>query len=222
MGEKTRKLIDSKEVNGNEINKIELKLYSTDVEIKEAEDDQVKIEYYSNRNEKSKIEYYNGTLRLDERDNEPCIGICNISRRVTLYIPSEFNGTFAIDTQSGDVNSRMIMNQKTNISTASGDVSLEEVNDISITTASGDVEINKVTDKLSISTVSGDVELETLEIEKNSTINTISGDVEISNNKSNCYVDFSSVSGDAKIRKSNRKSDLVLTVNTTSGDISVN
>ena len=71
-------------------------------------------------------------------------------------------------------------------------------------------------------TTSGDIKIVTLNIDTESEINTISGDIEIDNNECNCYIDFSTISGDNHIKKSDRKSDLVLKVKTTSGDISVN
>ena len=87
---------------------------------------------------------------------------------------------------------------------------------------SGDIEINKVNKYLNLLAISGSVKINTLNIIDNSSISTTSGDVFVGNNLSNCYVEFSTISGSNHIEKSDRKSDIVLKVNTISGDIRVN
>ena len=218
------KLVDSYEIDYNEVVSVNLSLISNDITIKLTEEELIKVEYYSNYNKNPKIEMVDNVIRIDENEfNSACIGFCNIIRKVIVYVPSQYAGSFNLVTVSGDINSEIDMsNDHINITTVSGDAKLDIVNNINITTVSGDIKINSVQGKIDVVTTSGDIKIGTLNIDTESEINTISGDIEIDNNECNCYIDFSTISGDNHIKKSDRKSDLVLKVKTTSGDISVN
>ena len=217
-------LVDSYEVLPNDITSIEMNLYSTDVEIKESTNDKILVEYYSNKDNNPKIEYTDNNIKINENNyNVGCIGFCNNRRKVVLNIPSNYYGEYIISTKSGDILSNIdLTNSITKISTMSGDVRLNIVGNIEISTMSGDIKIDKINDTIKVKTTSGDILISELNIKENSSINTTSGDVLVSNNNSNCYVDVKTLSGDKYINKSDRKSDLVLTINTTSGDVRVN
>ena len=129
-------------------------------------------------------------------------------------------GKSKIKTTSGDVKVKTAI-ESTEISTVSGDIILGEGTKVSTSTTSGDVDITKISKSINSQTVSGDIIISNLTVVENSSIKTTSGDVRISNNDSTCYVDASSTSGDISIEKSDRKSDLTLTIKTLSGDIIV-
>ena len=259
LGSWKQELVDSIEEEGAVIDKLEFKLYSTDVEIKKSDTDNLKIEYYSAKKEDKFIKKENNTISINEEANKIiCVGICNNRRKVVVYVTSSYTGLYDINTASGDVNSEIdILESKININTTSGDVNLRDLSSaniyttsgsikinnineanigstsgdvyikgetkrIDIKTTSGDMEINKVNEHLNLLAISGRVKINTLNIVENSSISTTSGDVFINNNESDCYVEYSTVTGDRNINKSDRKSDIVLKVNTISGDISVN
>lgn len=259
LGPWKQEVVDSIEEDGTMIDKIEFKLYSTDVEIKKSDTDNLKIEYYSNKKEDKFIKKENNTISINEDENKIiCIGICNNRRKVVVYVPNNYSGLYNINTASGDIKSEIdLLENKININTTSGDVTLKNIylanihttsgsikmNDVNeanigstsgdvyvkgetkkldIKTTSGDMEINKVNDSLNLLSISGRVKINTLNIIDNSSISTTSGDVFVGNNLSNCYVEFSTITGDRYINKSDRKSDIVLKVNTISGDIRVN
>ena len=71
IGESNLKLIDTFETSANEVEELKFDLASTDVEVKEASDENIKIEYYSNKNKKLKM-YQEGTTVIveeNEKDN---------------------------------------------------------------------------------------------------------------------------------------------------------
>lgn len=231
-------LVDSYSVDFREVDKIDLNLNSTDLFFEKSDNDKVLIEYYSNQEKNPKVLYSNSIISINEDSfNNSCFGFCNINRKVVIYIPSEFINDIDIKTKSGDIKSDVSLSKvnfstmsgdvflndvsSSIISTVSGDVSLGMVNTTNISTTSGDVKLQNILDNLDINTISGDVFVSNLDIKINSNIKTVSGDVFITNNESNCYVDFKTTSGDSRINKSDRKSDIVLEVRTTSGDISV-
>ena len=213
-------LIDEASVDS--IDKVYLNLYSTDVEIKQSTDDKIKIEYYSNRDNNPKVEVNDTTIFVDETNyNVSCIGFCNQRRKVVVYLTSSYEGKIDINTKSGDVKSEVNI-ISSSINTSSGDVRLSAAENADIKTSSGDVFISEANKSLSVKTSSGDVVIDTLNITESSEIVTSSGDVNIKNNVSDCYVDYKTSSGDQRINKSNRKSDIILKVVTSSGDITVN
>lgn len=241
LGSKNMKLVDSYDALNSDINNINFNLYSTDVEIKESENHTLRVEYYSNKDKNDKIKVENNNIIINEESNKTiCFGICHNQRRIIVYIPSNYILSFNIVTKSGDIKSTINLNDsKINIKTTSGDINLENTNNISLTTTSGDIKlntanianlkttsgdirINNINDYININTTSGDIDITNLKITANSNINTTSGDIIINNNISNCYIDFKTRSGSNYIKKSDRKSDVVLNVKTTSGDISVN
>lgn len=235
------RLVESKEVEPTEINKVYINLYSTDLVIKSSENEKILVEYYSNRENNPKIELEKETLIVDETKYDvSCIGFCNSRRRVVLYLPETYENELELTTKSGDITatnnlSKNILNITTssgdvklnqtgtiNATTSSGDVRIDRTEIVKVNTSSGEIEINTITSKANLQTSSGDIEISKINLKENSTIKTSSGDVDISNNEGNCYVETQTSSGDTKIKKSDRKSDIVLRIKTSSGDISVN
>ena len=253
---KEMNLIDSIEKNTNEVNNIKFDLGSIDVEIKESENDTVKIEYYSSKESDDKFEFDNNAIIFNE-SNSVCFGICNNRKKIIVYLSNSYIGDLDFELKSGDVSSKLdlsnskisiksssgdiILNKVGNVtmSTSSGDVKIDSIVDGNITTSSGDVKINDVSNSLnlkttsgdilitsldtnkksSISTTSGDVAIISLNIKEDSSIDTTSGDVTITENLSKCYIQTKTTSGDSFIANNYRKSDIVLDVRTTSGDI---
>jgi len=258
VGESNLKLIDTFETNVDGVEELKFELESTDVEVKEASDGIVKIEYYSNKNKKLKMEQEGSTVLVEENEeSNVCIGICINERKVVVYVPASYKGIYNIKTASGDIKYRIdIVDNKLTVNTSSGDVALENAGDVyiktvsgevktknigknkiittsgdiavkaasgpsEIKTTSGDIAVTKVSKGIDFQTVSGYISVSALTINENSSIKTTSGDVRIGKNTSTCYVDASTTSGDINIDKSDRKSDLILTIKTVSGDITV-
>lgn len=242
FNDSSMELVDS--IETNEVNKIYLNLNSTDIFIKKSENDKVVVEYYSNREKNPIISYSDNIISIDEdkyKDeyDSKCFVFCNINRKIVLYVPFDFETEFDINTKSGDIKSEVDLSNNVvsvstmsgdvflgnasniDIRTVSGDVSLDSIVSSNISTTSGDISIKNVSKMINIQTTSGDVLIDNLDIENESSIKTVSGDVVINHNKGNCYVDFKTTSGDERISRSDRKSDIVLKVRTTSGDISV-
>ena len=217
-------LLDDYEIDSEGLDKISLQLSSTNIVLKENTNEKIRLEYYSNQDNIPEIEYSASVLRVEETETDVvCTGICNVRQIIILYIPTSFTGEYEFSTVSGDIKSEIdIFDNKLNIVTTSGDISLKKINDVNILTTSGDIRIDELANKISIGTTSGDIHINTLDNKENSHITTVSGNVVIDDNHSNCYVEVETTSGDQKINKSNRKSDLILKIRTTSGDVKVN
>ena len=216
LGSWKQKLVDSIEEEGTMIDKIEFKLYSTDVEIKKSDTDNLKIEYYSAKEEDKFIKKENNTISVNEEESKViCIGICNNRRKVVVYVPSNYSGLYDIKTASGDITSEIdILESKININTTSGDINLKNISSANIYTTSGSIKVNDISDANIVST-SGDVYIkgETNKID----IKTTSGDIEI--NKVNKYLNLLAISGSVKINTLNIIDNS--SISTTSGDVFV-
>lgn len=233
-GKKNMKLVDSYEAKVEDINKIDLNLYSTDVEIKESTNELIKVEYYSNKKKNADIKQDGNTIVVNEEEyGNYCIGICLNNRKIVLYVPNTYLGSYKFETRSGDI--RFDVDASKNnveIETASGDVLFENLNDADIITTSGDIK-GEVTNKTKIHSTSGDIKLkeakETSDIKTTSgdiyvgkvtkaTINSTSGDVKV--DKVTESMNIKTVSGDVLVGTLEMKQNS--TINTTSGDVTIN
>lgn len=141
-----------------------------------------------------------------------------------------------LQTSSGDITAGNSV--KTIIQTSSGEIKIGEVEEIEASTSSGEIEIskgNRVTAKSTsgditigeingyskIKSNSGRVKISKFSINENSEIETTSGDVSLENN-SDIYFETESNSGSINVEKSNRLSEIVCKIKTTSGNINVN
>ena len=216
-------LVDSCEASVNDIDTLNLNMQSTDVEIKESANDNISVEYYSNIDSDISLECKNRSIALKEKDNSASgITFGNIRKKVVICVPKAYRGRYDFTLGSGDVMSEIDLSACiVSIAVANGDVRLSTVGTADISSSSGDITINNVSQTVNIESASGDVYIDTLDIKHNSQISAKSGDITIKNNQCNCYIDTEVQSGDVDINKSDRKSDLVLKIKATSGDINV-
>ena len=216
-------LIDSYEADVNSIDKFDLNLKSTDIEIKESKNEKILVEYYSNTDSDVKIKCEDNNIIVDENETQKNINFSiNNSKKVILYVPETYVGDYELKTQSGDINSEIdLSNNNVKVSSSSGDISLYVVSNIDVLTSSGDISVDKINERADIKSSSGDINIGKLNIKEDSSISSSSGDINIGSNESNCYIETKTSSGDVNVNKSDRKSDLVLKITTSSGDIRV-
>ena len=106
------------------------------------------------------------------------------------------------------------------IKTSSGKIIVNGAKRIQAEASSGDIEINRIEEYCNLKTSSGNIDIEALNIIENSSINAKSGNVDI-NGKNDIYVETKTGSGNDNVNTNNRKSDIVLKITTTSGNINV-
>ena len=223
FSDSSMELINSKEVQSSLINNIDVKLFSTDVELKKSENENIRVELYSNNDNNLRIEVTEDVVKIEETENrEVRIGFNN-RKKAIIYVPENYLGEFNLVTTSSDINSEIdLVSNKINIVTTSGDIELNNIGESNIVATSGDVWIGKASKTIDIKSTSGDIDIEELDLKENSKIETTSGDININNNTCNCYIEVETTSGDEYINKYDRKSEIELKIKTISGDISVN
>lgn len=131
----------------------------------------------------------------------------------------DIEGSLDLDVKSvsGDINVKNAGNLV--VKSTSGDINIDTALSVILDTKSGEVDINS-TKYVELKTISGDVNINNLEIDGTSSIVTTSGEVNVYN-INDVYIETKTTSGDVSISHSDRKSGNVLTIKTTSGDITV-
>lgn len=223
------------------INDINITTKSSDIYIKESEDDKVYVDIYAADNEKLSSTLEDGKLNvvLNSKMNFCIMCIGNkYQRRIEIKLPKKYDGKINIDTKSGDVKVASFNETSLKVSAKSGDITAKEIKKANINLTSGDIEISKVKvanikatsgdikiDEISksadINVTSGDIRIKDFNINDNSIIKATSGDIGIKN-LSDSYVETSVKSGDVHVNGSNRNAKYELSIKVTSGDISVN
>ena len=233
-------LIDSKEAKCDSINNIDFKVYSIDIEVKPSENDEIKVEYYSTKNEDDRVEIKveDDTFKVEEKDEKAIrVGINFYRNKLILYVPLEYEGNYNIAATSGDIKSEIDMsNNKLNLATTSGDIKLEIIGESSVESTSGDIRVNKIKENTNVVSTSGDVWIGEARgnIKTNSTsgdikidgisgateVKTTSGDVTIGELDIEENSKIETTSGDVYIK--NNVYNCYIDTKTTSGDVKIN
>lgn len=124
-----------------------------------------------------------------------------------------------LEASSGNIKLGDIKNVQ--INTTSGVIVAQNVERISARATSGNIKINSISQFCELSTKSGAIRIEACNLTENSSIQATSGGVHIQR-LNDVYVDAKAISGSVKIENNDRKSDIELKINTTSGSIKVN
>lgn len=219
-----------------DIKNINIEDVSSNIYIKESEEDQIHVHVYGGEKEivESKIEQE--TLNITKKGRIFCFGFCFRKEEITIYIPkdSEINlnlktvsgdmeitsikGNVELKSTSGDIKVGEVENAK--ITTTSGDIKLTKANALEVNTTSGNIRADKIENSIEAKAVSGNIKINSFTIKEDSHIKTVSGDVTIED-ISDVYVETSTTSGDVQIENNNRTASQTLSIRTTSGDIEV-
>ncbi len=220
-----------------EFNKIDIYSKSLDFKFVKATDSNVNVKVYDNEENDVTVNVEDGILKIvSDNDIKLCLFCFNIRKEVIITLPEE-EYDLIIKTDSGDITSNIDFNEvvinstsgdvrfnnikEANIKVTSGDISINDVDNLKIKSTSGDIEINNVNKYLDIEATSGDIDISNLELIMNSRIKVISGDVSIFNGSNDIYYNAKTSSGDVNINSNNRHADVELTINITSGDVTV-
>lgn len=232
-----KKVILHKEFREDEISKLDINGVSSDVTIMMHDKDYFDVEIYGNEKDNVRSDVEDYTLKLSQDGNTLCFGFCFGEKKIIVKVPKNANITADISTASGDVDVHTYMSDM-KIATASGDIEIEEAEDVNllsvsgdikvtkadkavIETTSGDIKLHEVSSVLQIKSVSGEVDVYKANLILDSNIHTTSGDVDVKM-ANKVYVDTKTTSGDVYVESNDRYAKTMLKISTTSGDIKVN
>ena len=119
----------------------------------------------------------------------------------------------------GDV--RINNSKKLDVKEDAGDVRIGIVKNIKVINKFGDIRIKEVNEYLDLNEKAGDIRIEKVNLTKSSKINNSLGDIKIESTN-DIYINAKVDVGSTKVNKSNRKSDIELTITCKAGEIKVN
>ena len=216
-----RKLIYNETYEVTNIEEIKIKSRSSDINIYEADDDKITVKVYGQEKNKVDVTNEDGKLTINLKNKSTvCFGIC-LGNKMEIYLPKDYEGSFDIETTSGDIESELKTYNDYTINVTSGDIELNNVKSLVGHATSGDIEIDKLSSYIDFKTTSGDIDIDEFTVNKNSSIKVTSGDVTIKKCE-NAYVEASAKSGDIDVNKNDRHAEFELKIKTTSGDIEIN
>lgn len=202
-------LLYNETFNSNNFNRLTTNLKDFSFTIKESDNDKIYLEIYGTEKQKNsiKVDTTNNELNIKQERSTICIGFCFIDSEVILYLPSNIELDTNIKTYSGDLYINSFSPQNIKLTTISGDIKTDNLNNGTIKSTSGDIIINKLNNG-TISSVSGDINISSIE---KGQISTTSGDIRIDNSKE---LDISTTSGDIYLSRTN-----IINASSISGDI---
>lgn len=179
---------------------INVDVTSYDVELKESNNDIIKVEISGSKKNQDKfhVEEENGNLTINENGSSVCIGFC-LDGTITIYLPNQ-DITYHHKSSSGNIYSDIDLRSVV-INTTSGDITLKNINDGTISSTSGNINVANA-NKLNVSATSGDISLDET---KNIIANTKSGNIEVRSITSK--MDITTTSGDINISSLSIKED---------------
>ena len=179
---------------------INVDVTSYDVELKESNNDTIKVEISGSKKNQDKfhVEEENGNLTINENGSSVCIGFC-LDGTITIYLPNQ-DITYHHKSSSGNIYSDIDLRSVV-INTTSGDITLKNINDGTVSSTSGNINIRNA-NKLNVSATSGDISLDE---PKNIIANTQSGNIEVRSITSK--MDVTTTSGDINISSLSIKED---------------
>ena len=179
---------------------INVDVTSYDVELKESNNDTIKVEISGSKKNQDKfhVEEENGNLTINENGSSVCIGFC-LDGTITIYLPNQ-DITYHHKSSSGNIYSDIDLRSVV-INTTSGDITLKNINDGTVSSTSGNINIRNA-NKLNVSATSGDISLDE---PKNLVANTQSGNIKVRSITSK--MDITTTSGDINISSLSIKED---------------
>lgn len=202
----------------------------------------------SNRDE-VEVKIYGEVKQLDVQDesnlsikyvSKKCIGFCFnvVKAKIEITLPSDYDGNINIENKFGDTKMGEFLNAHVDVKHEFGDISIDgakkgkiinNCGDIDLGTFSyaevennyGDINIKEILSSFNIEADCGDIEIRRLNIDESSSIKNSLGDVEIGNTNE-IRIDAHTSLGDVEIKNNNHKSDVVLSIDNSCGDITVN
>ncbi len=204
----------------DEIKNIKVNTSSQKIRIIKQETENISIKITGYKKEEYALELKNEELSIKKEKGFLCFGFCTGKEEVLISIPKENSINFTLQTSSGDIEIENLSNNRITADTSSGDISIQGAKSIYATASSGDIEIGTVSSG-NFKTSSGDIDIQSFNTTENSNITTSSGDVVIKSSQ-NAYIETTTKSGDVNVSNSDRFAPYTITINTSSGDISVN
>ena len=211
-------LIEEKEIV--DIKDLKIDTNVADVDIETSDEEKVTVQLYCDECEDSKIKETEEDIQIVLKDKKKTFRLFSKGPRIIVKVPKTYDknigikgdvadvdiaplkdATLNLDLTTGDLDASDL--NKANIKVTTGDIDIDNINDLVCKATTGDIKARSINNHLEISVVTGDT-----------------GDVKIEHTN-NIYIEGKTNIGKASINTNDRKSDVVLSIESNVGDIKV-
>ena len=186
-------LIDSKEFDYSKDIKVESKIGS--IFIEKSDNDEIKIELYSEEAEEYKIEDEDDYIDVKLINKRNSINYMSKKDKVVIYIPKEYDNLITTKQTVGDTKVDSFEYLKLNVKNTTGDIKVDKLDELVANYRTGDIKINKA-NTINATLTTGDIKVGEV---NNIKTKLITGDIKIQ--KVNECIKANSTTGDVKITK---------------------
>ena len=204
----------------------------------DANSKEVKVKIYAEDTEIVSAEQENENLKISIKSKNCHVFCINLkSSKIEIVLPENYDGSFNIKNDTGNITADAFMNASFTIDTDTGNKKFNGAKYLTIDSDTGNIEIgtvefldidkdtgnltiDKCTGKLAIVSDTGNISIDTLDLKENSTIDKDTGNLLI-NNAGNVYVNTQIDVGNQDITGGDRKSDIELKIKSDVGNITI-
>lgn len=221
FGGKTDNIIFDESYDKASIKNIYLKSDTGDIDIKESQDEKVRVVIYGERNDNVSVLAKDEALKIDIKNVKRIFNFGIYKKDVIIYLPNDYSDTIDVEASYGDIDIENFENATMKVKEDCGNIKIQAVKDANIENSYGDIKVETITNKCNIKNNCGNIKIVNLDIKENSDIESDLGDIKIEKT-SNVYVDAKVDLGDMKINENDRYSEVILKLRNNCGDIKVN
>ena len=158
-------------------------------------------------------------ITIRERSKQSVRGK-SVKSTIEIVLPEDYAGSLSIKADCGNIETGRFPQASLKCSCDAGDIAIEEISTATLECDAGNINIAKLNGKISVESDCGNVRIENANIKFASKIKCDYGNIEI-REINDIYIKGISSLGNTDIKNSNPNSDVVLTLETDYGNISV-
>ncbi len=200
---------------------IDAKIKAGKITVHSTQDDMARVKFYADKTSAAYVLNDGDVLKIEDKNDE-CHFICLNFRgvNVEVYLPDSYNGAIRIDVDAGRIETGDFRSASLDIYDDMGDVKLGVAKDIRAELDMGKLSLADCLGRLNIDNDMGDVEIRELHLIDNSEIKLDMGSLKIES-VGDVRVDAEVDLGNKDVTGGNHKSDIVLKVRNSMGDITI-
>lgn len=147
----------------NIFKEIKINSKSSDIEIKESNESQIKVVIYGDK-EQTRVDSTNETLTIIS-SSKSCVGFCfnTTIARIEVYLPVDFENKVIIENNYGDIKIEGFESMTLDANLDAGDIEIESIKLAKINNHYGDIKISNYSQEIEIEEDCGDVDINEVE-----------------------------------------------------------
>lgn len=216
-------LVIDKVYDFDELDKVSIKIKSGAVKVFNAKkaDSKVSLKFYADKDEYARVEERKHELVIDDQSKD-CHFICFdwTGVNIELYLPEGYAGKLNVESDYGDIEIDKFELAELYLDSSAGDVKLGGAKDVKASLSAGNFELGDCFGELKVDNSMGNVKIDQLHLTKDSLIDMSMGNVDI-NNVGDVRVESDVSMGNSDINGGNYKSDVVLRIDNSMGNVTV-